>query len=84
MDRVVNGKRQVRRKTPTFVGWSDSLILDRQILDLSSDSLFTGRIALPLRYKDSDDESSYEVYSSDDNYYLHVYNYYLVSLEVYY
>lgn len=61
MDRVTNGKRQVRRKKPTFVGWSDTLILDRQILDLSSDSLFIGKISLPLRYKDSDDESSYEV-----------------------
>ncbi|KAL1805145.1 hypothetical protein ACET3Z_028213 [Daucus carota] len=63
VDRVVNGKRQVRRKNPTFVGWSDYLILDRQISELASGSLstfFNGRVALPLRNKDSDDESSYE------------------------
>ena len=61
MDRVVHGRRQVRRKKPTFIGWSDSLILDRQIADLSSEKFFHGKIALALRYKDSDDESSYEV-----------------------
>ncbi|KAL1816296.1 hypothetical protein ACET3Z_018870 [Daucus carota] len=63
VDRVVNGKRQVRRKKPTFVGWSDSLILDRQISELATGSLktfFNGRVALPLRSKHSDDESSYE------------------------
>lgn len=67
MDRVVNGKRQVRRKKPTFIGWPDTLILERQILDISSNSLFQGRIALPLRFKDSDDESSYEDYTWNKN-----------------
>lgn len=63
MDRVVKAKREVRRKRPTYIGWSDTLILDRQISDISTNTLFNGRIALPLRYRDSDDESSYEVYS---------------------
>lgn len=61
MDRVVSGKRQVRRKKPTFIGWSDALILNRQISDISSKIVFHGKIALPLRCKNSDDESSYEV-----------------------
>lgn len=61
MDRVVKNKRQVRRKKPTFVGWSDFLILDRQVSDISTNTFFHGRIALPLRCKDSDYESSFEV-----------------------
>lgn len=61
MDRVVNGRRQVRRKKPTFIGWSDTIIHDRQMSDLTSDLFFVGRIALPIRHKDEDDESSYEV-----------------------
>lgn len=63
MDRVVQGKRKVGRKKPKFIGWSDMLILERQRLDISSNNLFRGRIALPLHYKDSDYESSYEVLS---------------------
>ena len=61
MDRIVCGKRQVRRKKPTFIGWSDALILDRQFLDISKGSLYYGKIAIPLRCKNSDDESSFEV-----------------------
>lgn len=61
MDRVVKGKRMVRRKKPTYIGWSDTTILDRQVSDISNNTIFHGTIALPLRYKDSDDESSFEV-----------------------
>lgn len=63
VDRVINDKRQVRRKKPTFVGWSDSLILDRQVTELSTNSFFNGRISLLLKSKESDDESSYDVCS---------------------
>uniref|UniRef100_A0A161XRE2 Uncharacterized protein n=1 Tax=Daucus carota subsp. sativus TaxID=79200 RepID=A0A161XRE2_DAUCS len=67
-DRVVNTKRQVRRKKPTFIGWSDSILLDRQMVDLTSEKFFYGKIALPLRHKDEDDESSYEdqTWNTDD------------------